>query len=84
MTLKEIPYAIPKDWKHKQEIARILEQYFLDFINKSKLDPINAVLELLDRNNIRVEDVEDYIPLMDTFLSIVKPKEIKSSLGGLF
>jgi hypothetical protein len=84
MKLKEIPYVVPRGWKHKQEIAKNLEQYILDFINKSGLEPIDAVLELLDKNNIRVEDIEDYIPLMETFMSIVNPQPIKSSIGGLF
>jgi hypothetical protein len=86
MKLKDIPLIIPKDWNEKKEIALTLEQYFIDFINKTGLEPIDAILELCERESVRVADIEDYIPLMNTLLGILKSKKgnVEDSFKGLF
>ena len=82
MKLKDIPYYIPKDSKDREMIAKILENYFIDFINKTGLEPIEAILEFTNKYNIRIEDIEDYIQYMNTLLSLAKNKNVKSR--GLF
>ena len=85
MTLEEIALAIPKDWNEKKELSENLEQIFLDYINRTQLDPIDAILELCDEKNVRIEDIEDYIPQMHTLLSIIYSKENKQdNFKGLF
>jgi len=85
MTLEEIALAIPKDWNEKKELSENLEQIFLDYINRTQLDPIDAILELCDEKNVRIEDIEDYIPQMRTLLSIIYSKENKQdNFKGLF
>jgi hypothetical protein len=85
MDFKKIPYIIPKDWSEKKEIALKLEQYFIDFINKSGLDPIDAIIELCDREDVRIEDIEDYFPLMPSLIDMLKSKrQTQNAFKGLF
>jgi len=82
MEFEKIPLIISKDHKEKKQIAKILEQYFLDFINKTKSDPIDGILELCELKKVRIEDIEDYFDLMDILPSIIKNS--KNNNNSLF
>ena len=83
-TIKKIPYIIPEDWKQKKEIALQLEKAIISYINKTKLNPVEALIEFLDKYGIRYDDVEDYILLMDTYVEFVKNSRGEQKSKSLF
>jgi len=80
MKIKDIPLYIPKNIEDKIRVAKILENYFINFINKTKLDIIDGILEFCDKYNIRIEDIDDYFEYMDLIKTLANNKKIKSNL----
>jgi len=84
VTLEEAPYIIPKDFEEKKEIAKDLEYIFLNYINKTGKEPIDAIVELCENKDIRVDDIEDYFPYMETIKLLIQPEVCEDSFKGLF
>jgi len=70
--IETIDKIIPKNFEEKQKIAKFLEYKIIDFMNKTKLEPIEAILTFFEMKNIRIEDVDDYIPYMSTLIKLAK------------
>jgi len=80
MKIKDIPLYIPKNIEDKIRVAKILENYFINFINKTQLDIIDGILEFCDKYNIRIEDIDDYFEHMDLIKTLANNKKVKSNL----
>ena len=82
--IDQIPYIIPEDWNQKKNIALKLERAIISYINKSGLNPVDALFEFLDKYNIRYDDIEDYILLMNTYVDFVKNSKEEKVKKTLF
>jgi len=74
-TLKEIEMFIPNDWEEKKEVALQLERIFLSFVNKTQLDLVEGIIELCERENVDVANIDDYFPFMENIVELLKGTE---------
>jgi len=83
--LKDIPYIIPTA-ENKDEIISILENNIVSFLNKNpQLDIIDGILGFCEKNDFRVEDIEDYIEASEVIKNLAMSKKIQkdNKLSGL-